>query len=98
MSTQLLLRIRSRRAGSLLLNASYQSKTFFLSPGVSAACASAPIIVIPRKKSIYRRRSRRRAVPRRELLPLGGQRSGEAASVGARSSWFISFVRDRHRG
>ena len=55
MSTQFVLRIRSRRAGSVLLNASYQSETFFLSARAFAAWASGPIIITPRKKSRYRR-------------------------------------------
>jgi len=38
-----------------LLNASYQSKTFFLSARASAAWASGPIIITPRKKSRYKR-------------------------------------------
>src|SRR5437899_1456226 len=51
MSTQFVLRIRSRRAGSFLLNASYQSETFFLSARAFAAWASGPIIITPRKKA-----------------------------------------------
>src|SRR5439155_21744260 len=41
--------------------------------------------------------SRRRAAPRRELLPLGGQRSGKAASVGAQTTP-RAFSRVRARG
>src|SRR5437867_2603809 len=51
MSTQFLPRIRSRRAGSFLLNASYQSETFFLSARASAAWASGPIIITPGRRA-----------------------------------------------